>query len=71
MGLENMILPLSSGLKTHGQRIVPNQITQPSPTGIQAVISYKLIAHGKHAIIAVTHTHARMLKHKYLLSTPS
>ena len=41
---ENMILPLSSGLKTRNQRIVPIQVIQPSPTGIQAVISHKQIA---------------------------
>ncbi|KAI7995255.1 hypothetical protein LOK49_LG11G00684 [Camellia lanceoleosa] len=29
-------LPLSSGLKTHSQCIIPIQIIQPSPTGIQA-----------------------------------
>ena len=41
---KNMILPLSSGLKTHIWWIVPIHITQPSPTGIQAVISHKQLA---------------------------
>ena len=44
VGLEKMVLPLSSGLKTHSQWFVPIWVTQPSPTGIQAGISYKYIA---------------------------
>ena len=77
------ILPPSGGLRKRlfchylvGLKLTVNDLFQFKqlnllPQAFRQLYHISILPHVKQAILAFTHTHVRMLKHKYLPSTPS